>query len=434
MRSPLGAVLDLLPAIRNQGQPPVPYTGARGAGLRTPGSSRGTDRTGQMKAYGENGTLFSTVSLYAQATSTVQWHLYRQTSTDTRLEDRPEVTSHLALDLWNRPNDFMTGQYLREAVQQHLDLTGEGWIVIERNPAMRSIPIGLWPVRPDRILPVPSVDKFLAGYFYVSPDGEKIPLQIDEVIGLKYPNPNDPYRGLGPVQALLTDLDSARYSAEWNRSFFQNSALPGGLIVVDKRLDDDEFNEMTKRWREQHQGVANAHRVAVLEQGATWQERNFTQRDMQFAELRNLSRDVIREAFRIHGHMLGQAEDINLANAKAADYTFAKWGIETRADRWQDMLNHQYLPLFGATGQGVEFDHDSVVPQDEDAENAALTAKANAAVALVGAGFDSAEVLDTCGLPPMAYTRPPAPVAPAFTAPPPEPAQAKVGASWRSRA
>ncbi|NIS37117.1 MAG: phage portal protein, partial [Actinobacteria bacterium] len=71
---------------------------------------------------------------------------------------------------------------------------------------------------------------FLAGFLYHGPNGEQVPLSLDEVIHIRYPNPLDPYRGLGPVQSAMIDLDSARYSAEWNRNFFVNSAEPGGHL------------------------------------------------------------------------------------------------------------------------------------------------------------------------------------------------------------
>ncbi|KKK81335.1 hypothetical protein LCGC14_2814460, partial [marine sediment metagenome] len=61
---------------------------------------------------------------------------------------------------------------------------------------------------------------------------------VDDVVQLKMPNPLDPYRGMGPVQSILADLDSERYSAAWNRNFFINGAEPGGIIEVDRRLDD----------------------------------------------------------------------------------------------------------------------------------------------------------------------------------------------------
>ena len=258
--------------------------------------------------------------------------------------------------------------------------------------------------------PIPGGD-FLAGYIYSGPDGEKIPLPVDDVIQLKMPNPLDPYRGLGPVQAAMVDLDSSRFSAEWNRNFFINSAEPGGIIEVPDRLTDDEFNEMTERWREQHQGVAQAHRVAVLEQG-TWKDRSMSQRDMQFVQLRGLSREVIREAFGIHGHMLGNSQDVNKANAEAGEISFARWLVTPRVNRFKQALNHRLLPMFGATGLTLE--PDRVVPEDREADDRERNSKASATATLVTAGFDPEAVLGAFGLPDLPYVGPPtAPAAPA---------------------
>jgi HK97 family phage portal protein len=261
------------------------------------------------------------------------------------------------------------------------------------------MPLELWPVRPDKIAPVPDTDDFLKGYTYTGPNGEKIPLGLDEVISIYMPNPLDPYTGLGPVQALLTDLDSVKYAAVFNKKFFENDASPGGVVEVDTRLSDSEWEEFQQRWRAGHQGVSNAHRVAMLENGAKWKDVQFTMRDMQFSELRNISREIIREAFRIHPHMLGLTEDINRANAEAAEDVFARWVLKPRLDRIKDALNEQFLPLFGSSGEGLEFDFDDPSLEDSEATNATLTAKATAAKTLVDAGGDFVSVLEALGLP-----------------------------------
>ena len=362
------------------------------------------DAESQMRAMGSVGTLFAIVHRTSNATSHVDWRLWRK-RTDGRVRFGPdetprvEVTRHPALDLWARPNPFMTRQFLVESVQQHVDLVGEGVIVVHRDPRS-PIPLELWPVRPDRITPVPG-GNFLAGYIYSAANGERVPLGLDDVIHLKMPNPLDPYRGLGPVQAAMVDLDSARYSAEWNRNFFVNSAEPGGIIEVPDRLSDEAFTELTERWREQHQGVAQAHRVAVLEQG-TWKDRNMSQRDMQFVQLRGLSREVIREAFGIHGHMLGNSQDVNKANAEAGEISFARWLVRTRADRFKQALNHHLLPMFEAD-PALEFDHDRVVPDDREADDRERDSKASAAAALVTAGFDPAGTLAAFELPEIPF-------------------------------
>lgn len=394
MRSPLGA----LAALTNRA--PVPYVG-RSARLSIPFLHR-SGAEEQMRAMGSVGTLFAIVHRTSNATSQVDWNLWRKAASGLR-EDRVEVTRHAALDIWDRPNPWMPRQEFVEGTTQHVDLTGEGWWVIARNPAMRSIPLELWPVRPDRIFPVPDPQEFISGFIYLGPEGEQVPLRLDEVIQLRMPNPLDPYRGMGPVQSILTELDSTKYSAEWNRNFFRNSALPSGIIEAPNNLTDPEFDELRDRWDEQHRGVAAAHRVAILEGGLKWVDRKFTQKDMQFVEMREVSRETIREAFGFPKAMLGATDDVNRANAEAAEVMFARYLVVPRLERIKAALNNDFLPLFGAAGQGLEFDYCDPVPENREADNAERVSKADAASKLTTAGYEPAGVLAAVGLPEIKF-------------------------------
>lgn len=384
---------------------PVVYApGARGGGRSPLALPRLAGAEQQMRAMGSVGTLFSIVNRTSNATAAVEWKLWTKAKSGKK-EDRVEVTSHAALDLWNKPNPFMPRQEFVESGQQHVDLTGEGWLVVSRMPGF-DIPLELWPVRPDRMQPVPDAENFLAGYVYTGPDGERVPLELNQVIQLRMPNPLDPYRGMGPVQTLLSDLDATRYSAEWNANFFKNSAEPGGIIEVEDTLDDEEFNEMRDRWNEQHRGVANAHRVAILERGK-WVDRKFSQRDMQFAELRGVSREIIREAFGISGFELGLVDDVNRATAEASATLFAEQLTVPRLERWKAALNNDLLPMFGkGTEDRLEFDYVSPVPADRAADDRERESKAKAARDLIEAGGYFPEVLAALGLPEIAFGQP----------------------------
>lgn len=397
MRSPLRTLAGI---VRPVNKAPVPYVGR----ARTMGRFFGSrnDAEAQMHAMGSVGTLFAIVHRTSNATAQVDWKLWRKAKSG-KDEDRVEVTSHLALDIWTKPNPFMTRQELVEAVQQHIDLTGEGWLVIARDQRARSIPLEIWPVRPDRMEPQPSREEFLAGYIYRGPDGEEVPLRLDEVVQLRMPNPLDPYRGMGPVQSILTDLDSTRYSAEWNRNFFINSATPGGIVEVPHEWTDTEFDNFRDRWDEQHRGVAAAHRVGILEGGAKWVERTYSMRDMQFVELREVSSKVIREAFGMPKFAVGDVEDVNRATAEASAAWFAQQLTVPRLERIKGALNNDYLPLFGATAKGLEFDYCNPVPNDREADSNELKAKAEAAQRLSASGWDPDDVCDTVGLPRMRY-------------------------------
>lgn len=413
-------------SLRNQA--PISYTATstpRGLGRSLFGLSTGADA--QLRAMGSVGALFAIVHRTSNSTAAVNWRLYRKAKSGLK-EDRKEVTSHAALDLWNKPNAFFTRMEFVETVQQHIDLTGEGWWVIARNPRAK-VPLELWPVRPDRMMPVPDPDNFLSGYMYLSPGGEQIALTLDQVIQLRMPNPEDPYRGMGPVQSVMPDLDASRYSAVWNRNFFLNSAEPGGIIQIPDRLSDDEFDELSSRWNEQHKGVANAHRVAIIEKGQ-WVDRKITQRDMQFAELRTVTSDMIREAFGIPKFAVGVITDINRATAEAAKAWFAEQLTVPRLERIKQALNSELLPLFGATADGLEFDYDDPVPPDLESQNAKLTTQASAAAMLRDAGWAPDDILTTVGLPEMRYTGPP--VAADKIAPHPDAPAAEPADAWRA--
>jgi HK97 family phage portal protein len=376
-----------------------------------------------LATMGTVGTVNAIVNGLAEAVSAAEWKLYR-TAASGKEEDRVQVMRHAALKAWRTPNPFMTNLEFVHAFQQHLELVGEtDWLV--GRSAGYDVPLELWPIRPDRIAPVEHPTKFMTEWTYSGPDGQTIPLRLDQVIQTKLPNPCDPYRGMGTLQSVMHDVDAARYSARWNRNFFLNGAMPGGVIEVPDKLSDPEWNEMQDRWESSHRGVDNAHRVAIIERGK-WVPAMFSMRDMQFGELREVSREIIREAWRYPKAMLGTAEDVNRANAEAAEVMLARWLVLPRLRRIRDTLNFKFLPLFGLTATGLEFDFTSPVPEDQAAENAERDSKVAAYVALVGAGVEPDDASEYLDMPKMSIkvtsTVGPPVTDPALPPVPPEPA------------
>lgn len=384
----------------------------------------------QMRAQGQVGTLFAIVDRIITAYSQVEWKLYRVPRDGRRRydhgfgaqDDRIEVTRHPALDLWRQPNPFFFGAAFRESAQQHEELTGEQYWVIVRNAF--GLPQEMWFVRPDRMTPVPHPTEFLSGYVYCSPDGEEVPLAREDVISLRRPHPLDPYRGLGAVQSILGDLDARWLSTQYNRNFFLNSATPGGIIEAENNISDEDFNQFQARWAETHKGVANAHRVAILEAGMKWVDRKYTLEDMQFVELQEASRETIREAFGFPKAMTGATDDVNKANAYAGEVMFARWMTKPRLMRVKEALNCLLLPMYGPSTVGLEFDFVNPVPEDEEIAGQVLLNKAQAAKFLADTGlWEASSITEVCGLPEM--TELPEPRTPAVAPAPPETALPK---------
>jgi HK97 family phage portal protein len=388
---------DVSSLLRRTNGSPVPYVARAATNGFT--SLLGGGRTSELQAMGSLGTIFSIVDGISSFGANLDWTLRRKAAPDADPTAPPvEVTRHAVLDTWNRPNNFMSRSELVEISLQHLNLTGEVWWLIVRDQRSK-MPLEVWPVRPDRIEPNPHPELFIKDYIYSAPGGEKITLELDDVIFIRRPNPLDPYRGLGPVQSVLVDIDASRYTAEWNRSFFVNSAEPGGVIEAPEGLTDTEYRNLQARWNEQHRGVSNAHRVAIIERGK-WVPRTFTMRDMQFRELREVNAETIRRAWRWPAALNGDSGDINRATAQAHEYMAGKWIIDPQMKRilsGVERLTEMFFPQ--GKPADVEWHVESAVPDDEEAENAERDSRASAWAAMVSAGADPEWAAEVVGLP-----------------------------------
>ncbi len=383
----------------------MPYVGAGRQGLGTYiGGSSTIDRESELQQTRGSSALFGVVDRLAGPFSRVLWHLHRE-SPGEKCEQCGEQgyalhtvpATHPMLRIWAQPNEHFTGMIFRESFGQHLELTGEAfWFVVK----LMGVPVELWPLRPDRMTPAKHPSEYLVGWWYTDPDGNKIPLLRDEVVQLRKPDPHDPYRGLSPIGALVPDLRASRMAAEWNARFFENSAIPGGIIEYEERLDDHQFAEIVDRWRAMHQGAANAHRVGIIEQGK-WVASGFSHKDMQFSEVAGMSGDVIREAYGFPKFAQGIIDDVNRATAEASDDFFAKWLIVERLDRTRDALNNRLVPMFGTLAAGLSYAYTSPVDGDIEAAAKVLESRSRSFSTLVAAGVPPLEAAAASGLPTM---------------------------------
>lgn len=358
----------------------------------------GPDKSMELSAYGTVGTLFAIVNRSANSTASVGWDLWRKSSSGLK-EDRVKIRRHAAMDLWNRPNPFMSRNHFVEVMQQHVDLTGESAWIVAYDGVGLGMPLELWPVRPDRVVPAVDSYEFIKGYVYQGPDGIKRPLDINEVVRILMPNPSDPFRGLGPVQSIMQDLELNRAGTTYNVAFFRNDATPSGIITVPDTLNDAELKNLREHWEEQYRGVRNAHRVGILEHG-DYKQLSFSQRDMQFIEMMGVTGEQIRIAFGFPKPMLGSVDDVNRANAEAAEYVFAKWFLTPRLERIKEALNTQLLPLFGErAANDLEFDYESPVPEDKEFESQSLQARVSVLDQLRTMGVEDDEACDLVDLP-----------------------------------
>jgi HK97 family phage portal protein len=309
-----------------------------------------------LRSYGEIGWLFACVSKIAQNVADTEWSAYK-TGSDKELTEQQSQ----ALAVLNHPNPFMSRYELMEITQMYLDLTGKCFWNIAKDKAGRAREI--WPISPLDMWVLPDTNNYIKGYMYRT-GVQTIPFDPDEIIFFCMPNPINPYDGIGPAQGARNSLEMDKYSAQHNRNFFYNGATLSGMINVETNVDDDTFERLKEEFRDNHTGVDNAHKLGFIEGSkANFLNLSLSQKDMDFYNLRQMTRDEILGAFGVHKSILGLTDDVSRANAETAEYTFQKHVVKPRLTRIQDKLNNEFVQIFK---EDIELQFTDPTPENKE--------------------------------------------------------------------
>lgn len=327
----------------------IPFTPSASFGLSEPPQY---SLSAQMASY--SSWVYACIRKISSEIANISLRLYKRKN-ENEVE---EIKKHDVLDLLDGVNEFMTRYDLFELLGIYLELTGEAfwWKIKNNNGKIVSIYPWLSPVNMDV---VPSPEKFVEGYVYRVPgSGKEIVFNSDEIIHFKYPNPQNPYRGLSPVKAAEIAIASDREASKWNWNFFKNSATPRGVLELEGTLTQEQFERIRTQWESMHQGGRNAHRLAILEGGGKFKEIGLKQTDMDFVSLRKYSRDEIFAIFGIPKGVIS-AEDINRAVAEAHKAVFVEETIVPKLRKIVSYLNEFLLPDYGDDTLFFDFDDPS---------------------------------------------------------------------------
>ncbi|HYH68371.1 MAG TPA: phage portal protein [Urbifossiella sp.] len=224
-----------------------------------------------------------------------------------------------------KPNAYMTAFVFKQTLQAHALTHGNGYAYIERDGAGR--PVQLMVLDPCRVVPI--IVNAVLWYVYTTQQGQQRKLPADEVLHIK---------GLGwdglegyPVLKIAQDaLGAAIAARDHSGRYFKNGARPGGVIQHTKTLTDQARTRMRADWATIHQGLENAHRVAILEEGATYQGFASDARNAQLLETREFDAREVANIFGVPTHKLGDPSKVAYnslgeENQSYYDDTLSRW-------------------------------------------------------------------------------------------------------------
>ncbi|MBC7193875.1 phage portal protein, partial [Marinobacter sp.] len=265
---------------------------------------------------------------------TVYWRL--QGGGKERAIDHP-----LYSILHDLPNPEMTSFELRQALMGHLALWGNAFAEIERDNAGRVV--ALWPLRPDRM----TVKRDQQGLLYVYRIGtteEEVALRQRNVMHIRGLS-SDGIIGYSPIRMAREAIGLALATEEFGARFFGNGSRPGGVLQHPGKLSDEAARRLKKSWEEMHQGLTQAHRVAILEEGMTWQQVGIPPEDAQFLETRKFQVTEIARIFHIPPHMLADLERSTFSNIEHQGIEFVVHTMRPWLVCWEQAIKRDlFLP------------------------------------------------------------------------------------------
>lgn len=284
--------------------------------------------------------------------------------------EKQEVVKGDVYDLLQKVNQFWTFTRLVEMTELTLCLWGQAFWFLERGESGKMKPREIWWGKPTQVRVVPHPSEYVAGYLYQpSTGGAEIAYRSDEVIWLRYPNPNDEYAPLSPLAAarLAADYASAAMKSNWN--LFSNGIQAGGLVVpkANQIFSQDQAEDLEKALERRFKGVDRAHRWGVLRLDAEVKELGFTPEEAEFLGGLRFSLEEICRAYKWPLDLVGgQRTYENVNAAMEAAWTNA---VTPEARFIASEITEQLLPMFPGQADLAEFDTSDVdVLQEGESE------------------------------------------------------------------
>ncbi len=259
-----------------------------------------------------------------------------------RLERGKErATNHsLYRLLHDEPNPHMTAYQLRNTEQGHVLLWGNAYTNVQRDADGNVV--ALWPLRPDSMDPPVLSEAGTLLYLYHLPSGEPRALTQSDVFHLRGLS-MDGLVGLSAISEHRQALALSLATLEFGTRFFGNDSRPGGILQAKTRLSKEASDRMKKSWEEAHQGLTNAHRVAVLEEGVEWKQVGIPPEDSQFLETRLFQIQSVARIFRIPPHKIGELSRATFSNIESQAIEYVRDCLRPWLTNWEQQINKDLL-------------------------------------------------------------------------------------------
>ena len=295
-----------------------------------------------------NMTVFACIRIISQSLAAVPLILYERNG-----RNRTRATTHpLYSVLHDQANSEMTAFEVRETRLAHTALWGNAYSEIEYNANMQVV--GLWPLPPDRVGIERNRDTGQLVYTYLQDNGQGYVLPAWRVQHLRYMMIRGVV-GISPVRQAMNAIGLAQATEEFGATYFKNGSRPSIILKHPSKLSPEAYARLRDSFSENWQGLKNAHRINILEEGITPEAIGIPPEEAQFLETRNTQIAEIARLYGVPLHMLAIGQSATFASAEQDAINFRQLTLMEWARRDEQALSRDLLTPEESNSYYIEY-------------------------------------------------------------------------------
>jgi len=270
------------------------------------------------------------------------------------------VSNHPVARIFKNPNTLQTWYEFAVMMHSAYLLRGNAYAAIIRN--MRGDPVSLWPLNPDGVHLYEGQNGELfysvmrAGLYQTwQLRGFETMIPEEDILHIRGLGLNALY-GVSTINVARDAIGVALGLEQQAARFMRNGARPAGVLQTDKKLTKDTADRLRQQWTAMREGVHNAGRTAILEEGLKWEPMQLSSVDLEFIGQRKNQVEEIARYFGVPLHRLGVAGENSRIKLDDADQSYVNTTVMPDLDMWEQRFDKKFALGDGKPALEADFD------------------------------------------------------------------------------
>ena len=287
------------------------------------------------------------VNIISNGIMKLPWFVYEENDDDSREYDMGHA-SWTAIR--RKANPEVKASDFRQTMTAWAMIWGNAVAVIDR-PNWPAGPVELYPLLPDRTFPIrwngTTANTNMQGngtlMYATRINNEPRMFLAEECLHIRGLG-NNPYWGYNIVDTLKETFGGAMAVGEHGHRLFGQGAQPTGFVRIDHGFDSDQqLQNFLDSLRKTMSGLGEAHKLALLEQGAEFQQFSMPNDQAQFLETKQFDVRLLAMALGIKTHKLIDSANTSYNSLEQANQEHKEDDLMPWICRWRDEYDDKML-------------------------------------------------------------------------------------------